>query len=201
MRYHASLSGLNVTRAMLDGKIDAITNPRAGDQIPQGVPWVADNGCYGSGWPGEPRWWLWLKYHPSLSTCLFAVAPDVVGDAAATIRRSRRSLPRIRGLGVPAAFVAQDGLEHHPVPWDDFDVLFIGGSTDWKIGPQAADIAAEAQVLGKPVHMGRVNSYKRLRYAQSIGCETVDGTFVAFGSKRRLPELLGWMTRLEREIA
>jgi hypothetical protein len=28
--------------------------------------------------------------------------------------------------------------------------------------------------------MGRVNSLKRLRYASAIGCDTADGTYVAF---------------------
>lgn len=44
-------------------------------------------------------------------------------------------LPKIRALGVPAALVAQDGLEDmvDRVPWDEFDVLFIGGSTAFKL--------------------------------------------------------------------
>ena len=29
---------------------------------------------------------------------------------------------------------------------------------------------------GKWVHMGRVNSTRRIRYAASIGCDSVDGT-------------------------
>src|SRR5690349_16728191 len=94
-----------------------------------GVLWCADNGCFADKWD-EAVWWKFLVDNAHrASTCLFAVAPDVVGDAAATLERSAPWLGKIRELGYPVAFVAQDGLEVLPVPWDEFDVLFIGGST------------------------------------------------------------------------
>jgi hypothetical protein len=34
---------------------------------------------------------------------------------------------------------------------------------------------------------------KRLRPAASIGCDSVDGTLLAYGPDRNLPELLGWL--------
>ncbi len=46
------------------------------------------------------------------------------------------------------------------------------------------------------VHCGRVNSLKRLRYAASIGCQSADGTFLAYGPDRNLPVLLGWLHTL-----
>jgi hypothetical protein len=42
--------------------------------------------------------------------------------------------------------------------------------------------------------MGRVNSRRRLAYAATIGCDSVDGTHLAYGPDRRLPELIGWLT-------
>jgi hypothetical protein len=42
-------------------------------------------------------------------------------------------MPRIRQLGIPAASGSEAGL----VPWEDLDVLFLAGSTAWKIGPAA----------------------------------------------------------------
>jgi len=74
----------------------------------------------------------------------------------------------------------------------EFDVFFIGGTTGWKLGPATARLAAQARALGKPVHMGRVSSLKRIRYAAHIGCASADGTFLRFGADIRLPELLGW---------
>lgn len=122
------------------------------------------------------------------------VAPDVVGNAWLTHIESLPWLPRIRELGYPAAYVAQDGIEKHPMmPWPDFDVLFIGGTTDFKLGPIARELARQAKDEGKHVHMGRVNSLKRLRYANSIGCDSVDGTYLAFGPDYNLKVLLRWM--------
>jgi hypothetical protein len=107
-------------------------------------------------------------------------------------------LRRIRGLGYPAALVAQDGLQSLTVPWHAFDVLFIGGSTAWKLGPAAADLTAQARRHGITVHMGRVNSLKRLRYAASIGCDSVDGTFLAYGPDCNLPKLLCWLAAVNQ---
>jgi len=99
------------------------------------------------------------------------------------------------------ALVAQDGLEKLRVPWDDFDALFIGGSTEWKLGRWAALITAAARIRGKHVHMGRVNSLKRWRSAASIGCHSVDGTYLVFGPNKNLPRLLGWADTIHGEYA
>lgn len=192
--YLANPSGGAVLRAMEDGVIGFIDTPKQGNLRPPGVTWCADNGCFGKGYPGDEGWLRWLaKHQADAGTCLFATAPDVVGDAEATLRRSRPFLPRIRALGYKAALVGQDGLEDLAVPWDEFDAFFIGGSTEWKLGPAAADLAAQARERGKWVHMGRVNSRKRYRYARSIGCHSVDGTFLVFGPTVNLPKLLGWL--------
>ena len=176
------------------GHLGFIETPAQGNIRPTGVTWCADNGCFGKGYPGDEAWLAWLASHANeAATCLFAVAPDVVGDAAATLIRSLPWLPQIRALGYPAAFVAQDGLEALEVPWDAFDVLFIGGSTEWKLQRHARALAAEARSRGKWVHMGRVNSRRRYRYAEHIGCDSVDGTFLTYGPRRNLPELLAWL--------
>jgi len=91
---------------------------------------------------------------------------------------------------------AQDGLEDLAVPWRDMDAMFIGGTTSWKLGPAAAGLAAQARRRGLWVHLGRVNSLRRMRYAQAIGCHSVDGTFLAFGPDRNLPTLLRWLGEL-----
>ncbi len=67
----------------------------------------------------------------------FVVATGCVGDWKATIERSKPWLKEIHDMGFPVAFAAQDGIRKEPrdqIPWDDFDVLFIGGSTAWKLG-------------------------------------------------------------------
>jgi len=137
-----------------------------------GLPWAADNAAFSGFDPakftrllnriaGEPR-------------CLFAVCPDVVADARATLALWPWWACLIRSKGLPAAFVLQDGQEDEAMP--DADAYFIGGSTDWKLSTQAADLAAEAKRRGKWLHCGRVNSLRRLRLAYRMGCDSVDGS-------------------------
>lgn len=182
---------------MAAGELGCIVTPKQGNKLPEGAVFCADNGVFGKGYPGADAWWEWLKTLPA-ERCAFAVAPDVVGDAAATLEASMPWLSRIRDLGMPAAFVAQDGLENMTVPWEAFDVLFIGGSTDWKLGRHARALVGEAKKRGKEVHMGRVNSAQRLRYADGIGCDSVDGTFITFGPDQNLPKVLGWLREVHQ---
>lgn len=194
MWYFANPSTQKVRDAMTNSVIGAILTPNQGNRLPAGVTWVADNGCFSTNYVGDDKWLAWLtKHQPEADRCVFATAPDVVGDAATTLQRSAPFLPVIRALGYPAALVAQDGLEHLPVPWESFDALFIGGSTDWKLSKAAADLVTEAKTRGKHVHMGRVNSHRRWAYAEHIGCDSVDGTFLAFGPDANLSRLQTWI--------
>lgn len=183
---------------MAAGRLGFIDTPAQGNLRPGGVTWCADNGCFGKGYPGDDEWLAWLAGMDPAG-CMFATAPDAVGDATATLARSAPFLSKIRALGYPAALVAQDGLESLPVPWGDFDALFIGGTTEWKLGPHARHLAREAIARGKWVHMGRVNSRKRLRYARDIGCRSADGTYLTFGPDVNLPKLLGWLDEIQHE--
>lgn len=189
-----------VNEAMSARKIAAMTTPKQGNVLPVGCQWAADNGRFGKGWPGEDEWWAWLGREVArygAGSCLFATAPDVIGDFVATWDMGRHLLGRIRSLGIPAAYVAQDGsAPDWLIPWDDLDVLFLGGSTEFKLGPHAEALAAEAVRRGKWVHMGRVNSLRRLRLAQQWGCSSVDGTYLTFGPVVNLPRVLGWLDQL-----
>lgn len=197
--YFATPSSEAARQRMRDGEIGAIVTPAQGNRI-DGIPvWCADNGRFGTGWPGYHRWLRWLTGLP-LTGCAFALAPDTPFDAAATLREAARPLRAIRDLGYPAALAAQNGIEHLAVPWDDFDVLFLGGDTAWKLGPAVRRLAAEARERGKGVHMGRVNSLRRYRYAEAIGCTSVDGTFLRFGPDIRLPELLSWTRNVRDQL-
>lgn len=167
----------------------AMLQPGMGNLPPDGQPWAADNGRFSSPETySDERYLDWLAKRPGKERCLFATAPDVVGDARATLALSMPMLPRIRALGYRVAFVAQDGQENLPVPWDDFDVLFIGGTTAWKLSAQAERLAREAKRRGKWVHMGRVNSKRRMVYAKFIGCDSADGTVLRFDPKRDVQE-------------
>lgn len=201
MLYFATPSTLRVREAMTSGLLGAIVTPAQGNLVPAGVVKAADNGCFGGGYPGDEAYLDWLAGQDRIGEFAFAVAPDVVCDAAATLVRSAPMLAPVRALGYPVALAAQNGLEDLTVPWEEFDVLFLGGDTAWKLGPAARRLATEAKTRGKRVHMGRVNSLRRLRYAAAIGADSVDGTYLTFGPDRNLPRLLGWLRDVNRQGA
>lgn len=191
----------SIADAMTAGLIGCIVTPKQGNAVPDGAVWCADNGCFSKGYPGDREWFQWLDTLPwPREQCIFAVAPDVVGDAAATLERSLPWLPRIRALGYKAAFVSQDGLTAATTPWDQFDALFIGGSTGWKLGYDGMLIALEAVRRGKWLHMGRVNSARRLEYAKWIGCDSTDGTYLTYGPDVNLPKMLRWTRGVNEQI-
>ena len=182
---------------MANGHLGQIATPAAGNRVLADVDWIADNAVFAGRYPGNDAYLAWLSERAEhAGRCQFVVAPDVVGNAEETLALSAPMTPRIRMLGFWVALVAQDGLERLSVPWADIDCLFIGGTTEWKLGPAAQGLAAEAKEQGKWVHMGRVNSWERLRYARHIGCDSVDGTYLAFGPDKNLPRLQRWLTEV-----
>ncbi|MFD9056140.1 hypothetical protein ACFWCM_12570 [Streptomyces albidoflavus] len=198
MLYLATPSGPDVRAAMSAGHLGCMTTPAQGNRVPDGAFYACDNGKFGKGWPGATAWYTWLTRTVNrygADRCLWAVAPDIPFDAAGTLTESLPWLTRIRDLGIPAAFAAQDGCNQLDggLPWDAFDVLFLAGSTEWKIGPVAERLSREAHERGKSVHMGRVNSRQRLGIAGWFGCETADGTYLAFGPDQNLPKLMSWL--------
>jgi hypothetical protein len=164
------------------------------------VLWAADNGCFTNPDLNVDNYIAWLTNLAQYKeTCLFATAPDVVGDSRATWERSKEILPVIRKLGYPAALVVQDGIEAGPIKWDDFDCLFIGGSTEWKLSTNTHWLCREAIKQGKWVHMGRVNSFRRMLQARFAGCHSCDGTQLAFAPDKRLEQLERWLDFIEAQ--
>lgn len=193
VRYFANPCGAPVIEAMRRGDLGFIDTPAQGNKRPDDVVWCADNGAFSDRFD-EAKWWKFLTDNAHRAdSCVFAVAPDVVGDAVATLARSLPWLAKIRALGYPVAFVLQDGASDELIPWDEFDCLFIGGSTGYKLGADVREYVREAKARGKWVHMGRVNSERRWKYADAIGVDSVDGTFLTFGPDVNLPKLLAWV--------
>ncbi len=154
-----------------------------------------DNSCFSNpSQYSDAKYEAYLRRMPRDRT-LFAPAPDVLGSHQATVQRSIPMLRQIRKIGLPAAFVAQDGWSEHDTPWDEMDVLFVGGSTHFKFRG-GRDATAAAKKRGKLVHMGRVNSLDRLRAARGIGCDTADGTYLKFGPDTNWPRLTRWLDHM-----
>lgn len=160
--------------------------------------WCADNACFSRSREfDESRfldWLFWLKVETDISRCLFVTAPDVVGCFESTLRRSAPWLPLIRSLGFRVAFVAQDGFWNpSSVDWDSFDVLFVGGTDEYKLGEEVVFIIKYAKAIGKWVHVGRVNSRSRYEYFKSLNCDSADGTYVVFGPIINICNVRSWV--------
>jgi len=84
----------------------------------------------------------------------------------------------ILGDGWPVAFVCQDGQENIPLP-DKWDALFIGGTTAWKMSEHVERLILTAKWMGKPVHVGRINTAKRWQHFNRRGANTFDGSGIA----------------------
>lgn len=163
---------------------------RVADTPRAGMLWAADNDAYAAWDPTRYR--RMLDALEGVHGCLFVTVPDVVGDALATRELFDHWTLQLETRGLPMGFVAQDGAQAGPldsrwIPWPQISALFIGGTTEWKLGPEAAELVYEAQDRKKWVHMGRVNTWRRLEYAKSIGVDSVDGTRLSMFTDTYLP--------------
>ena len=177
--------------------------PRNGNSVQvvadSGLPWAADNDAYAA-WDEERFWVMLAKLAKvDLARFLWVAVPDVVANAQATLDNWHVWFPQIDALGLPAAFVGQDGLDEGDVPWDELSCFFLGGSTEWKLSVEAERMARQAKGRGKLVHMGRVNSRKRARHAHDIGCDSIDGRMFSAWPETRLPRGIVWCRDLVRQ--
>ncbi len=159
-----------------------------------GLPWAADNAAFSN---FDPAAFCGMAARlAGQPGCRFVACPDMVGDAAATLRLFDLWQPVLAQLNLPVALVGQDGAERLDLPWDRFSALFLGGSTAWKLGPSAARLAREAKRRGKWVHLGRCNTRKRMRHAFRLGCDSIDGSGFSRWPDERLPLALRWLAGL-----
>jgi len=164
-------------------------------RVTDDIPTIIDNGCF-----SKSDAFTLEKYrklvadHPN---AVFATVPDVVGDWAATLRQWDE-FPK-DDWPVSLAIVLQDGATGDTVPWDAIGAVFVGGTTEWKLGPEVRSIVAEANRRKVWAHMGRVNSLRRLRYANGIGCDSVDGTHLVFKPDAHLRELTSWLDEVNTQ--
>ena len=203
IRYLTGCSNAGVLAVAHEYQIGLMAQPNNGyaRQIPNWPSYAADNGCFSPRTARRfdlTRYLRWLDERPR-ERCLFAVAPDVLYDHAATLARSLPVLPQLRALGYRAAFVAQDGITSETTPWAELDTLFIGGSDPFKAAGSTWALMREARARGKHVHQGRVNTMGRFIASHIMACDTADGTYLGYGPDKNLPLLLRWIrqTRLQ----
>lgn len=163
------------------------------------LPYALDNGAYGAfanktEWD-EPAWVRlleWAKHSGQAPE--WVLVPDVVGDKDGTLRNWDRYAPAAKRYGWPLAFAVQDGMTPLDVP-ADAQVVFVGGSTEWKW-----ETMSLWAFFFPRVHVGRVNSGHRLAQCYLEGVESVDGTgWVRAGWGRQWCQLLAFLESHYRE--
>jgi hypothetical protein len=145
-------------------------------------PWAIDNGAFAR--LDIPAFLSLLRreqHHQD--RCLFVTVPDVVGSARRTLEVFEHWKDKLAGWKL--ALACQDGQEHLPIPWDEIDAVFIGGSTNWKGSDYVAHIVRAAKAMGKWAHIGRVNGAVRWDHFQKLGADSADGTGIARYSHMR----------------
>ncbi len=162
------------------------------------LPYALDNGRFVA-WSSKAEWdapaYLQLlewagssRPRPS-----WALVPDVVADREGTLREWDRWAPIVAAHGFPLAFAVQDGMTASDVP-SEAAVVFVGGSTAWKL-----KTAHEWCDRFERVHIGRVNTYGRLLWAQRVGAWSVDGTGWGRGDRYQLAGLQRWLEEVKGE--
>jgi hypothetical protein len=165
---------LSVCEAELGVPVEQLLTPLTGyrPQRPD-ESFAIDNGAF-SGFDRTGFERLLERHKPRQERCRFVALPDVVGSARRTLEVFDYWQNRLPGW--KKALVAQDGQESLPIPWDQIDALFVGGTTTWKLGKHAADVIRAAKAVGKWVHVGRVNMPARFEYFDGLGADSIDGT-------------------------
>lgn len=173
------------------------SNPDTLDLVPG--RWAMDNGCFVGLDPGA--FMRMLYAYRQKPGCVFVTAPDAVGDAAETRYLWTFWAPVIRSLGHTPAFVAQDGLDPHDVPWDAGIALFIGGSTPFKESQLARSLIAMAKARGIWAHVGRVNGKRRYEMMLQAGADSIDGTGFSRYPDTNIPKVDEWRDLIRQQPA
>ena len=138
-----------------------------------GVPYGLDNGCFSGRLPDG---WVRLLEEARQTPPLWACSPDIVGNARRTLELWPRFARQMNGI--PRALVLQDGIGDFDIPWHELAAVFIGGSDVFKSSAEARHAAVTARILGKWVHVGRVNTPERAAEWRDLA-DSIDGSGIS----------------------
>jgi len=183
MTPYASRTGTRTTLAALKAAGWGLLVSATGVQSREGFDvWCLDNGAWtahqkGTEWNAD----LFVKLcHKLGAGAQFVVVPDIVGGGLDSLQLSLSWLPRLDHVAQRRLIAVQDGM----VPNDIRQYLnkrvgiFVGGTTDWKINTMRA-WGNLAKDTGAYLHIGRVNTQRRIRLCKDCGADSFDGSGVS----------------------
>jgi hypothetical protein len=108
------------------------------------------------------------------------VLPDIVAGGLASLDLSLKRKDALRGIPTPLMIAVQDGMQPSDVREHlSMSVgIFLGGSTAWKeaTAMQWGHLARRRNCL---LHVGRVNSQRRVAICAAAGASSFDGSSVS----------------------
>ena len=184
------------------GRLGHLFSPEANRGPYPWLPYALDNGAF-SCWDmrenvfDDNKWsemlpkWKRLVFWAQCQELkpLWAIVPDVVGDAKRTLERWAEYAPILQEASIPLALAVQDGMEKDDVR--DLaiqpDVICVGGTTDWKW----ATVEKWCRCFDR-VHLLRCNSPTKLYELEAMGVESCDGTGWMRGDRTQMKGLEKW---------
>ena len=177
------------------GKLGHLFSPGAERGPWPWFPYALDNGAF-SAWDAKNNVWDETKWSADRwrrlifwaaskqQKPLWAIVPDVPGNACATLERYERfstEVPFTKALAV------QDGMTINEARNLNPDVIAVGGTTEWKW----ATVEMWAKEFPR-VHVLRVNMPSKLEYLESLGVESCDGTGWNRGNRDQTVGIENW---------
>lgn len=164
----------------------------------EGFSYALDNGAWTAFQKGEP--FNEAAFCAALDKlgagADWTVLPDVVMGGAASLELSLRWMPRVLDASPRALIAVQNGME----PADVRDLLgprvgiFVGGDSTWK--EQTIGTWAElGREVGCWVHVGRVNTARRIAICTAEGVTSFDGS-----SASRYAKTIPMMDAARRQV-
>lgn len=145
----------------------------------EGFPYALDNGAWSAFQQGHPfnERAFAIALDKMGREADWVVIPDIVAGGKQSLDLSLRWMRRCLDSCGKALIAVQDGLEPTDVaPFIGERIgVFVGGSTPWKLKTMSAwgDLGREK---GCWVHVGRVNTARRIHQCAHAGCTSFDGT-------------------------
>lgn len=198
------VSGATTTVAHYAGHpaLGRLVQPRSWNSIDtiaqSGIPWGADNDALAGVKPDAYLGMLDAIARAPREHLKFVAAPDAVertsegihGSWEGTLWLWRCWRPALLNRGLPAAIVLQDGATSDTVPWDEISAVFVGASTQWKLSRTAERLVHIARARGLWVHVGRVNTLKRVARVEAMKADSIDGSQFSRWPTKYLPQFL-----------
>lgn len=147
----------------------------------EGMPYAIDNGAWTAFQQGKSLdEYLFMKAVEKLGEGAdWIILPDIVAGGLRSLDYSLAWLDRLRGLPTRLLIAVQNGMEvEHVREFLNPSVgIFVGGTTEWK-EQTAVAWGSVARRRNCYLHVGRVNSIRRIEICSAAGANSWDGTSV-----------------------